>query len=238
VAIDFPMLRSWRAISWRPLRRRLCAAVTLLAYLLATLGLPLPAPARKPDSVPFPCQDHPCGCVTAEQCWSACCCFTPEQRWAWARQHQVEPPAYAEKPSAHGWRTTRLRDRDGQGAEPSTGCRSCAQAPKSCCTSNPAPAPCCQKPQQGPNDKPSKPKPRRDAKPAPKGGAKWGLGVAALRCQGLNTLWAATGAALPAEPPLTWGPWNPAVAWLNWPAESPLALPSSPPEPPPRSPLA
>src|SRR4051794_16978264 len=107
------MIGSWRTTSWGPLRRRLWAGVTLVAYLLAALGVPLPASARKEPGVPFPCQDHPCGCRTAEQCWAACCCFTPEQRIAWAQAHHVQPPPYAEKPGGQSWRTTRLRDRAG-----------------------------------------------------------------------------------------------------------------------------
>src|SRR5262249_28876986 len=124
---------------------------TLVAYLLATLGLPLPAAARKPDDQPFPCQDHPCGCRTAEQCWTACCCFTPEQRWAWAREHHINPPAYAEKPATGGSPTTRLRDREQRPPQRETSCRQCvAQDPNS--TQRPAARkPCCADGQSGPS---------------------------------------------------------------------------------------
>jgi hypothetical protein len=254
------MRRLWQAISWRTLRRRLCAAVTLLGYLLATFGVPLPATARKAEDLPFPCRDHPCGCLTAEQCWTACCCFTPEQRWAWARQHHVEPPAFAEKPSGHSWRTTRLRDREAVPAKQPTRCSNCPahggtqekrpEPAKPCCSprqghppccQQPQPTPartkasCCQKPPSGPSCKPSTTSQEREGKSAGKGTMRWGLGVAALRCQGVNTLWATTGAALPAGPPLTWTLWQPAVTWLSYPPESPLGLPPSPPEPPPRA---
>src|SRR5437763_13121407 len=118
------MIGSWRTTSWGPLRRRLWAGVTLVAYLLAALGVPLPASTRKETDLPFPCQDHPCGCQTAEQCWSASCCFTPEERWAWAAAHDVTPPAYAERP-AGGWRQTPLREQDsGEGPR---GNRRCCQ---------------------------------------------------------------------------------------------------------------
>jgi hypothetical protein len=70
-------------------------------------------------------------------------------------------------------------------------------------------------------------------RPARKG-ARWGLGVAALSCQGTSPLWAATGAALPPAPPVTWGPYLLAVAWLTCPEEFPAPLPSPPLEPPPR----
>src|SRR5215469_4629850 len=92
---------------WRALRYRLGVAGVCLAYLLTALDIPLPASVHKDASQPFPCQNHPCGCQTAEQCWRHCCCFTAEERWAWAREHHVQAPAYAEKPAARGWQTAR-----------------------------------------------------------------------------------------------------------------------------------
>ncbi|HTU89291.1 MAG TPA: hypothetical protein VMF69_04265, partial [Gemmataceae bacterium] len=74
---------------WIALRYRLGVLGVCLAYLLAALEIPLPIFVHKISSQPFPCQDHPCGCQTAEQCWSHCCCFTPEERWAWAQAHNV-----------------------------------------------------------------------------------------------------------------------------------------------------
>ena len=101
---------------WMGLRYRLGVLGVLLAYLLAALEIPLPVFIHKDKSLPFPCQNHPCGCQTAEQCWSQCCCFTPDKRWAWARANDVEPPAYAEKPlvqpAGQGWNSVKLRDRE------------------------------------------------------------------------------------------------------------------------------
>lgn len=91
----------WRLFSWRPLRRRLTAVGALTAYLAATIGLPVPPPPIiKDGGKAFPCQGRACGCLTAEECWRHCCCTTPEERWAWAAEHHVTPPAYAEKPAA------------------------------------------------------------------------------------------------------------------------------------------
>ncbi|HVS37562.1 MAG TPA: hypothetical protein VMS17_18510 [Gemmataceae bacterium] len=90
-----------RSIFWRHLRKRVGSAVALLAYLAASFGLPIPAPAARRDrSVPYPCMDNPCGCSCAEDCWRHCCCTTPEERWAWAAAHDVTPPDYAERPGA------------------------------------------------------------------------------------------------------------------------------------------
>jgi hypothetical protein len=226
-------------IPWRPLRRRLCAALTLVAYLLATFGCPLPAAAKETDQ-PFPCQDHPCGCRTAEQCWKRCCCFTPEQRWAWAESHHVQPPAYAEKPASRGWRTTRLRDRDQAPAKSPPACASCAasrtapgQPPgcsSSCCAHERARPSCCQVPKSGQST--------QEGTPGRKGTVRWGLGVSAMGCQGHSTLWVSTGAALPPAPPLTWTPGLAPVGWLSSAPEAALALPAMPLEPPPRFPQA
>ena len=92
-----------RYIPGRVVSRRLTAAVALLAYLAASFGLPVPAPAAPKDrSRPYPCMDNPCGCSCAEDCWRHCCCMTPEERWAWAEAHNVTPPDYAERPAANG----------------------------------------------------------------------------------------------------------------------------------------
>ncbi len=213
---EFPSMRAFtRPGFWRDLRHRLCAASVCFAYLIAALGIPLPASVHKDASQPFPCQDHPCGCQTAEQCWRNCCCFTPEERWAWARTHHVEPPSYAEKPAAQGWNTVKLRNR---------GKAETTRAAKPCCSNHePRPA-CCQ------------PRSDRAAKPTPpeRGRVRWGTAMAAWRCQGLPLVWVGSGAVLPVPPPVTWSP-DPSVA-------SPIprvqviasAVPLSPPAPPPR----
>ncbi|HLN26651.1 MAG TPA: hypothetical protein VK395_02840 [Gemmataceae bacterium] len=159
------------------MRHRLCAAVTLLSYLVATLGLPLPAFAKRDAGQPFPCQNHPCGCQSAEQCWQHCCCFTPEERWAWAREHEVEPPAYAEKPRGLAWNNVRLRDQAGVEA---------TQPAKSCCSNHEERRPCCQKDSDH-STKPTSP----EGKSSP-----WFAGIAARHCQGLATLWISVGAVL------------------------------------------
>src|SRR5438874_8845552 len=82
---------AWRT-SWR---RKACSAVTLLAYLCATAGLPMPLAAGEPGQAAFPCQMLLCGCLTAEQCQS-CGCFTPQQQAAWAAAQHTQPPAREE----------------------------------------------------------------------------------------------------------------------------------------------
>ena len=86
---------------WRRLAGKLRVGLALLSFTVTGIGIPLPVASVKDQSVPFPCQDHACGCPSAEQCWRHCCCFSVAERWAWAKAHDVEPPAYAERPADH-----------------------------------------------------------------------------------------------------------------------------------------
>jgi hypothetical protein len=209
---------------WRRLPRRICAGVALVAYLIAAIGFPVSASARS-RGIPFPCQDHPCGCQSAEQCWRSCCCFTAEERWAWAREHNVEPPAYAEQPTppkpqaaarvptSTGWHTVRLRD-EAEGriaAVPS--CADCARQ-------NAGRPPCCAT--------------KRPPEPPPAPGLRWVGGTAALGCRGLSTVWIASGAVSAPPAALTWQPYTPPADWLACPPENPSGRSLIPPDPPPR----
>jgi hypothetical protein len=85
---------------------RFTAWMALLGYAIVASGLPLPMGAAFPSasnspaakrlagkdrSRPFPCMDKPCGCATAEQCFSNCCCNTPAELMAWAKANRVDP---------------------------------------------------------------------------------------------------------------------------------------------------
>ncbi|MGC3970299.1 MAG: hypothetical protein QM775_24100 [Pirellulales bacterium] len=79
------------------LLRRALVWVALVNYTALTLGLPIPAAAMAPGGLSgeaYPCRDHRCGCVSAEQCWKSCCCFSHDEKMAWAERHGVTPPAY------------------------------------------------------------------------------------------------------------------------------------------------
>lgn len=76
--------------------RRLTSAGVLCCMLLASVPLPVSERvAAFASSQPYPCQGCGCGCVTAQHCWTACCCHTPAERKAWAQRHGVTPPEYA-----------------------------------------------------------------------------------------------------------------------------------------------
>jgi hypothetical protein len=87
------------------LMHRITVWLVLMGYAIVASGLPLPVGnitpaasdpvaarrlAGKDRSKPFPCMDKPCGCATAEQCFTSCCCSTPAERLAWGRAHRVE----------------------------------------------------------------------------------------------------------------------------------------------------
>ena len=94
---------------------KVTAWASLVGYAVVVSGLPLPiggpatgvgsggrvdpvAEARlggKDRSTPFPCMDKPCGCGTAEQCFTACCCNTPAETLAWARAHDIDAAVLA-----------------------------------------------------------------------------------------------------------------------------------------------
>jgi hypothetical protein len=210
------MARPRRNDSWRPFSRRITACVALVCYLATAVGFPVAKPQSKDRGQPFPCQDHPCGCQSAEQCWRHCCCFSPEERLAWAEARHVEPPSYAERPAAHGWHTAHLRDGT-SGGEEKHGCTHCRTlltcqdylplARKNCCAD----------------------------RPKPPVGIPWVLGVASLRCHGAATLWVSIGAVLPPPAPLEWRDWLPPIGWLSQRDASPVPLPYTPPDPPPRT---
>lgn len=78
--------------------RRLLSLVVLLSVCAMLLPFPIaPLPSdssQKDQSQPFPCQNRPCGCRSAEQCWKKCCCFNNKQKIAWAKANNVVVPDY------------------------------------------------------------------------------------------------------------------------------------------------
>ena len=78
--------------------RRLMSLLALLCLAAILLPLPIAPVAQnnsgKDTSQPFPCQNRPCGCRSAEQCWKKCCCFTNSQKVAWAKANGVDLPNY------------------------------------------------------------------------------------------------------------------------------------------------
>lgn len=222
-------MRLWSQFSlWQPLWRRLASGLTLVSYLAAVTGLPVPSLPDKNGGQPFPCQDHACGCRSADQCWNNCCCLSPAERLAWARAHGVQPPQVQAETSA-GWQRPRLRDGAGQG-KPHAECGCCAST-----TQEPAAAPsgaeepsCCR---EQTTDESS----AADTATTSPAGSQWAHGLAALRCQGASNLWISTGSVLPPPPVLDWKPIHLLSAWLNDQDWRTAGLAHQPPSPPPRA---
>jgi hypothetical protein len=89
------------------LSRQKVSLLTLIGICALTFPMPLLEPSfknslDKEQATAYPCQHKACGCRTAEQCWTKCCCNSPEQRAAWAERNGVTPPSYAVLESGKG----------------------------------------------------------------------------------------------------------------------------------------
>src|SRR5262245_46601381 len=124
------------------LSQRVTALVALLAYINAAVASPLPVlkERHKDRSRPFPCQDRPCGCNNADDFWRGCCCFTPEERLAWAQENAVTPPEFVESPTPAA--RSESSDPSAPTTEPCCGTGTCT-----CCKeSTDKNEPCCTQP--------------------------------------------------------------------------------------------
>lgn len=79
-------------LSQRSFRTHWVVACLLVSILLGLTGVP--APISKSSSERFPCENSPCGCVSAAHCWDKCCCHTDEEKLAWAEANHVKPPPF------------------------------------------------------------------------------------------------------------------------------------------------
>jgi hypothetical protein len=115
----------------------------LVGFVTANLGIPLIVPdaqfatggaaaTAKDKSIAFPCQDRPCGCLSAEACMRSCCCFSAEERLAWFRARNITPlPELIAAAEAEG---------HSDAHKPCAHCVKVEQKPaaSSCCTTNKA----------------------------------------------------------------------------------------------------
>lgn len=222
---------------------RLIALVVLVGILFASLPIPIASlRTRGPSDTPFPCQSCSCGCATAEQCWTSCCCFSPEERLAWARENGVQPPKYAllvssaerkipqENAGSRGSPVPHPATfADGRCSPPATNSLSCCGTtktsapccPGACCSisqnqmNSPSVGSCCESKDERrcANRQCQSSKPATvDARLQSAPEARWVLSIMALRCQGK------TG-------PFTWLPW---AIFENADGPRPLARPPLP----------
>jgi len=233
---------------------RITTWLAIAGYAVVASGLPLPV-GRHPDAVtatrlaakdrsrPFPCMDKPCGCATAEQCFTSCCCNTPAQTLAWAKAHAVEPEVLAalEHRVAGGGRATTT-------AEKATCCSSRAPSvEEACCTTTRAASVACDPESPStvcresvaiaaPKAVPASfdESPSDDPSPSPQPRHRTVTLRAMLACGGIVADWFAAGAALP--PPRVELALAPALLDVCTPGDESCASPaSSPAAPPPRA---
>jgi hypothetical protein len=222
-----------RKTFWRSLRRRLVAGLTLVAYLVAAVGFPLPAgAARRPGSPPAPCGNQLCGCESAEHGSGRCCCPAPKGSVAEKAPPVPHCPQCAQAHASQP-KPAPAKCRQTQAPSASAGkTESLAGAAGSCCNKEAAPRACCTR--HNPKAAADSPAPQPER---PRGGWRWPCGVTGNCCQTFLTLWVSYRAVLS---PVSETPWQPSLAPREWLTAStgPVPhLPLPPPDPPPRSSL-
>lgn len=164
----------------RRLGRAAITAATLAAVAACAVGVPQPAVVSKSHDERYPCENHPCGCSDAESCWRDCCCFTPDEKLAWAQRAGVTPPAFA---------VAAAREASVQlcAAKPSD------HGASSCCTKK---VTCCSKGGTACDSEPGADASLAGPSPTRQGG--WIMLHAAMKCRGLTVSVALLPPSLPA----------------------------------------
>jgi len=146
--------------------------------------------------------DKPCGCATAEQCFSNCCCNSPAELLAWAEAHRVDPAMLM---------ALQKRAADQRPAPATSSCCSAGGEAPACCSAAAPPAPatdvsaddrslaagasCCEATAAAVLQQPAADAPR-DV-----GAAPGGISLRAmLACGGILAGWSAATTSLPAPP--------------------------------------
>jgi hypothetical protein len=189
--------------------RRVIVWCALVGFVGGTVGVPVPRllSDNMDRSRPFPCQDHHCGCATADQCWRSCCCLTNRQKLAWAEAHGVTPPTFVVAAAAGE------QDASPRAASCCGGKRSaaCGKLASSCCTAT---------------------SPVADDSAVV---LDWVLAIEARRCQGQAEQWLALGALSLPPAGATWTPENPCCGELQAASPRLVGVLSAPHTPPPRA---
>jgi len=190
--------------------RRLAAWLLIVEQLLVGAGVALPCPAAAAGSAErFPCEHCGCGCRSAEQCWAHCCCFTAQEKVAWAKRNGVAVPEYA---------VAAARAETAAAEKPK--CRHCVRRADSQAKSSSA-GPC----SRARHDQ------ARTEKRHPTGLSL----LNALRCHGSTEFWQAAGASWPGDWPAGPGLVFPELGRiLPRPFLKELFLGAAPPTPPPK----
>jgi len=90
----------FRKLIYRHRGQRVACAGLLAVLVLPLLGVPIsvsrPIASRESatDDQRYPCESHPCGCVSAHYCWDRCCCMSDSEKLRWAKRNDITPPAF------------------------------------------------------------------------------------------------------------------------------------------------
>jgi len=223
------VFRFARKVPWRLIAHKLWALLALIAYTATAIGFPAPVYSGKDRSQPFICQNHICGCRDAHDCWEHCCCYSPEEKLAWARGQGMEPPTYAEMGPSRGWNDIRLRDREQMKAEAST-CDQCTARAKerTACSDGKAGSrsPHC-------TDREAGQKSGKGAGQLPCRSHS-GFAFNILKCRGFSTTWVSSGVLVAPPMRFTWTPSLVQGDELSYVDCLAIILDTIPPDPPPR----
>ena len=179
--------------------RDVIVVLTLVSHLMLTFGFPLPAPSRKKpnDGVPYPCQSRPCGCLTSEQCWKGdCCCFTIEEKLAWAEANGVEPPEHVRPLVESRKARPKTPKKKSCCSESEPAPEPSVSAPPMCCAKTKPAATCCSEksaceatpdaecPHCAAKAKPNCCDKTKAPTPDSESGVRWVVGIFAQKCRG------------------------------------------------------
>ena len=226
---------------WPGCLRGLVSLSVLMGVCAMLFPLPI-APLQqdspeKDSTEPFPCQNRPCGCRSADQCWKKCCCFTNTQKVAWAKANRVAIPDYvlvaansekcsqdeeqpASKTCCSSKRTSNAKSK----------LAACSDPPVSlaeCCSGKVADSPTSD---DASNEIASDP-----VKSAPVvNHRKWVLAFKVAECEGISTCWFCLPATVLPEPPQVLSAEDSEPDFCIAPSERLHSSTQKPPLPPPR----
>lgn len=128
------------------------AVLVAVCAVIFPVSWPAAQPQEKDLSEPFPCQNRPCGCRSAKQCWKKCCCFSHQQKVAWAKEHGVTIPLtqsadakdqpqklnlVSNRQHRSCCRTANLQENSSNAVSGEDCCSEDSSATKSCCAKRP-----------------------------------------------------------------------------------------------------
>jgi len=200
--------------------RRITAMSMVVCYVLGQGFVSIPVMSAKTDDTPYPCQNHACGCSSAAQCWKACCCFTREQKIAWAKANNVAVPYHLLGEETMVAEKAKPTEDDGMCCSKDDGDRGSCQK-KTCCFHRS----CCSKKtekhlegQQAADEKKSRTISVTDV----------------LACRGLQMLWVLTPPTLPGDSEEVHFTLSRSFEVLRWSDDVLSSVTRMPPIPPPR----